>query len=198
MRNAANQANNAYNQANQTSEQLGAAANGIGLNLTPFLTEQMLHPEGLGQEGIAAETAGALGGAGGAASGLVGSANQRAAASRNAGGFQAALDDVSRDRMKAAAGASEGIQAQNENLKQEQQQNASSELGKLYGVDTSGMLNAMGQEKGDIETEIAASQAPEGWMSETNNLMNTLGGISKIAGGFGIPGFQGFRANNGK
>ena len=104
MKSAVNQAKKTYNQAVDTSGMLGSEAQGIGSNLTPFLTSEMLHPEGLGQEGIGAETGAALGGAGGAMSGFSGGAAQRAAASRNAGGYGAALADAARERMKAAAG----------------------------------------------------------------------------------------------
>jgi len=113
MRNAVNQAKDSYNTAANTGAGLGAEAGGINATLTPFLTQEMLHPQGVGQTGLAAEQAAASAGAGGADAGIAGEAAQRAGASRNAGGFQAALDDAARSRMKAAAGSSEGIQAGN-------------------------------------------------------------------------------------
>jgi len=177
MRSAVSQAGNAYKQAGQTASTLGNEAQGVGANLTPFLTNEMLHPQGLGQEGIAAETGAALGGAGGAASGLMGAADQRAAASHNAGGFQAALGDISRDRMKAAAGASEGIQAQNENLKQQQMQEGAGGLQKMYGIDTSGMLESQGQEANDINAEIAGNKT--GWLQNLNDTIASITGASK-------------------
>ncbi len=182
MRNAQRQAGQAADQASAVGANLGSEGQAIGSQITPFLTSEMLHPQGIGQEGLAAETGAALGGAGGAASGLVGMANQRAATSRNAGGFQAALDDVSRNRMKAAAGASEGIQAGNENLKQQQMQEGAKGLQGLYGTDTSGMLSAMGQVPEDVNSEVNAGKS--GW------LQNTLGIIAAINGGAaaGTPG----------
>jgi hypothetical protein len=191
MRSAVGQANSAYNQANTTAGTLGGEAQGIGANLTPFLTQEMLHPEGLGQTGITAETSAALGGAGGAMSAFNGEAAQRAGASRNAGGFQAALDDASRQRMKAAAGASEGIQAQNENLKQTQRQEGANGLQGMYGTDTSGMLNSQGQEANDINAGVNASKS--GWLQNAGALLGDAAGIAGMAGGFGIPGFSGFK-----
>jgi hypothetical protein len=169
MRSAQGQAGSAYNQANNTATQLGGEAQGIGANLTPFLTQEMLHPQGLGQAGVGAETAAALGGAGGAGAGLTGQAMQRAGVSRNAGGFQAALDDAARQRMKAAAGASEGIAAGNENLKQQQMQEGAAGLGKMYGTDTSGMLSSQGQEAEDINAEMNASKY--GWLQQAQSLV---------------------------
>lgn len=180
MRNAQGQAGNSYNQATSTATTLGSDASGIGANLTPFLTQEMLHPQGLGQEGIAAEEGAALGGAGGATSGLVGEAVQRAAASRNAGGFQAALDDAARQRAKAAAGASEGIEAGNERMKEEQRQAGAAGLERQYGVDTSGMLNAMNQEHEDINSEVNAGNS--GWLQSTMGILKNLN----------TPGFKGF------
>lgn len=184
MRNAVNQAGSAYNQANTTAATLGGEAQGIGANVTPFLTAEMLHPQGLGQEGIGAETAAAMGGAGGAASGFTGQAAQRAAASHNSGGFQAALDEAARQRTKAAAGASENIQAQNENLKQQQAQQGASGLEKMYGVDTSGQLNAMNQEHQDINSEVNASNS--GWLQNMNGLIGALGKGAAGAAALGL------------
>ena len=170
MRSAVQQASNAATQASATGAQLGGEAQAIGSQVTPFLTQEMLHPQGIGQAGIAAETGAALGGAGGAASGLTGQAMQRAAASRNAGGFQAALDDASRQRMKAAAGASEGIQAGNEQAKLQQQQEGAAGLGKMYGTDTSGMLSSQGQVANDINAEVNADKT--GWLQDTLGIVN--------------------------
>jgi hypothetical protein len=150
----------------------------------------MLHPQGVGQTGLSAETASALGGAGGAAAGLTGAADERAAVSRNAGGFSAALDDAARQRAKGAAGASEGITANNEQLKQQQVQDASQGLQHMYGTDTSGMLSAMGQQAGDINAEVNADKT--GWLQDANSLIGTGLSGAKLLGGFGVPGFQGF------
>ena len=185
------QAKNAYNQAVGTSTMLGSEAQGIGSNLTPFLTEEMLHPTGYGQQGLSAMTAAAEGGAGGATSGLTGQAEQRAAASRNAGGYQAALDAAARSRSKAAAGASENIAAQNANLQQQQQQEGAAGLGGMYRTDTSGMLNAMNQQANDIKAGVAASQAGPGWMSSLGKGLGLLGAAGQVGAGF-FPGSQMF------
>lgn len=180
MRSAVSQAGNAYNNANSTANTLGAEAQGIGSELTPFLTQEMLHPQGIGQTGLSAETAAAEAGAGGAASGLTGAANERAAVSRNAGGFSAALDQAARERSKGAAGASEGITAGNEQLKQQQMQEGAGGLQRMYGTDTSGMLNAMGQEHEDINSEVDANKT--GWLQNTMGVLGTLsGGVNAYA-----------------
>jgi hypothetical protein len=187
---AAGQAGSAYNTAANTAGMFGGNAAGINANLTPFLTQEMLHPTGIGQQGLSAETAAATGGAGGATSGIVGQAMQRAAAGHNPGAFGAVLDDASRNQAKAAAGSSENIAANNELLKQNQSQEGAAGLGGMYKTDTSAMLNAMGQEAPDIRAEEAAAVPP--WMQQLGSLTGSAMGIAKMGAGFGIPGFQGF------
>jgi hypothetical protein len=170
MRSAVNNANNAFTQANNTADSLNGAASSISGNLTPFLTQRMEHPEGYSQQDTSAMLAAGLGGA----------ANKEAAVTRNAGGFQAALSDAARQRMKAAAGTSEGIAAQNANLKQTQQEEASKQLQGLYGTDTSGMLNAMNQEHEDVNSSIEGNKT--GWLQNTLNIMAALNPSGKIGG----------------
>lgn len=185
MRSAVNQANNAAQTAANTGTQLGAEGQGIGSTLTPFLTSELEHPMGYGQQGDSAMLAAGLGGAGGADAGVVGQANQEAATSRNAGGFQAVLDDAARSRSKAAAGASEGIASQDANLKQQQTQDAASGLSKMYGTDTSGMLDAMQQQAPDINAETNANNS--GWLQNTTSVLKALQGAGgKGAGGGGF------------
>ena len=172
MRSAVNNANQAFTQANNTADSLNGAASSISGNLTPFLTQRMEHPEGYSQQDTSAMLAAGLGGAGGESAGLGGAAQKQAAVTRNAGGFQAALSDAARQRMKAAAGTSEGIAAQNANLKQTQQEEASKQLQGLYGTDTSGMLNAMGQEHEDVNSAVNAGQT--GWLQNTMSVLNGL------------------------
>jgi hypothetical protein len=174
MRNAVSQAGNAFNTAQSTGATLGGEAQGIGANLTPFLTNELEHPEGYSQQDTSAMLSAGIGGAGGANSGLVGEANKMAATTRNAGGYQAALDDAARQRTKAAAGTSEGIAAQNAGLKQQQQQDAARGLQGMYGTDTSGMLNAMNQEHEDVNSEVDASKT--GWLQNSLAVINALKG----------------------
>jgi len=194
MRDAVNRAKQAEETAANTGARLGEQAEGISANLTPFLTSELQHPQGYSQGDTSAMLAAGLGGAGGATSGITGLANKEAATSRNAGGFQSALADAARQRMKAAAGASEGIAATNANLKQTQQQDAARGLQGMYGTDTSGMLGAMGQEANDINAEVNASKT--GWLQNANQLMDTVSKGAKIAGGFGVPGFSGFKGGS--
>jgi len=172
MRSAVNQANQAFTGAQNTAGNLGGSASGISGNLTPFLTEEMLHPQGYGQQDLSAQTAAAEGGAGGAASAFTGQAAQRAAATHNAGGFQAALSDNSRNAAKGAAQSAEQIAANNADLKQKQMQQGAEGLGSLYKTDTSGMLEAMGQEAPDINSEVNAGNS--GWLQNAMNIISTL------------------------
>ena len=157
----------------------GGLGSGINANLTPFLTEEMLHPQGIGQQGLSAETAAATGGAGGALSAFQGMGAQRARPVITPEHFRP-RDDASRNAMKAKAGASENIAAGNQNLMQQQQQEGAAGLGGLYKTDTSGMLGAMGQEAPDINAATNAANSGF-WGSFKNGLGKGLGG--GLAGG---------------
>ena len=159
---------------------LGGEAQGINANLTPFLTQEMLHPQGYGQQGMSAMNAAASGGAGGALSAFEGGAAQREGAMHNAGAFGASMDDASRNAMKARAGASENIAANNANLQQEQTQQGASGLGGMYKTDTSGMLDAMGQEAQDINARSQASKT-----GFRGSFMSSLG--SSLGSNLGSP-----------
>lgn len=184
---------NALNQATSTANMLGTDASAIGSTLTPFLTQEMLHPQGYGQQGLSAMTAAAEGGAGGATSGLTGQAMQRAAASHNTGAYGAALDAASRNRTMATADASEGIAAKNAGLQQQQQQDASNQLGGLYKTDTSGMLQSQGQEADDIKVGQTG-----GIMGDIGTTLGDVGKIGALGAGFGIPWLQGFLPKQGQ
>jgi hypothetical protein len=181
LRDAVGKAMNAAGTAQNTGANLGGSAQGISANLTPFLTERMLHPEGYGQQDTSAQVAASTGAAGGATAGLTGQAIQRAAVSRNAGSVNATLADIARERAKAAAGSSEEIAAKNADLKQQQQQQAAEGLGNMYKTDTSGMLEAMGQVAPDINAATNASQS--GWLQNSMNVLNSLNNAGNTAAG---------------
>ena len=96
--------------------------------------------------------------AGGATAGLAGAASKDAATSRNPMGFSAALDAAARSRQQAAAGTSEGIQAQNAGVKMAQQQSAGNVLAGMYGTSLSAQNGASGQIANDANAEINANR----------------------------------------
>lgn len=177
MRSAVGQAQGAATTAADTGADLGAKANGIGSTLTPFLTRELTNPQGYSQGDTSAMLSAAEGGAGGANAGIVGDANRTAATSRNAGGFQAVLDDAARARSKAAAGTSESIAGDNATLKAQQQQDAAKGLQGLYGTDTSGMLDATGQIAKDTEAEVDAGKS--GWMQQVPTFLQQIQALGK-------------------
>ena len=174
MRNAVGQAKSAADTARDTGAGYGAQAQGVGSTLTPFLTSELMHPQGFSQQDQSAQVAAGLAGSGGAKSGLVGEAAQRAGVSRNAGGFQAALGEAARERQKAAAGASEGIAAENANLRETQRQAAAKGLQGLYDTDVGAGLEAQGQVSQDINAQANANQT--GWLQNMNDTIRAISG----------------------
>lgn len=118
--------------------------------------------------------ANAMGSAGGATSGITGQANLQAGRSRNDAGFSSALDAASRSRTQAAAGASEGIAANNANVKQDQQNNAAKMLQGLYGTDVGAQDANLNTANSATNTSIAAGQS--GWLQNMMGILGTLNG----------------------
>jgi hypothetical protein len=155
--------------------------------LTPFLTQEMEHPQGYGQEDTSAMLAAGLGGAGGATSAIAGKVAQTAAQTHNGGAMGAVLDDAARARTKAAAEASEGIAADNAQLKQTQRQEGEKGLQGMYGTDTSGMLDASGQVAGDVNAETNADKT--GWLQNATGVLNALSSGATAGANMGFKPF---------
>lgn len=169
------QANSTFNTATGNATQYGGNASSISGTLTPFLTQRLLNPSGYSQGDMGAMLANAMGGAGGATSGITGQANLEAGRTRNAAGFSTALDDAARQRTAAAASAAEGVAANDANLKQDQSNNAAKMLSGLYGTDVGAQNEAMNTANGATQLGIQAGQS--GWLQ---NLQGALGTIGKL------------------
>ena len=177
---AVGQATNAATTAGNTATGEGASASGIGANLTPFLTQEMLHPQGYSQQDMTQQLNQAEAGAGGASSAINGQTSLMAARSRNPSGFTANLDQAARTKDQAAAGASEGVAANDAGVKLQQQQQGAKGLADMYGTDTDAMLKSMGLQTGDINAEVNANNS--GWLQNTTGIITALGKGAQGAG----------------
>jgi hypothetical protein len=117
-------ANNLVGTDATTASNLGSSASGVSSTLSPFLQRELTDPSGFSQQDLTSQLSAAEAGAGGAVAGVTGQANLQAARTRNAGGFGTALDAAARARTQASASTSEGVAANNADLKQTQQQDA--------------------------------------------------------------------------
>jgi hypothetical protein len=158
----------------------GADASGINSTLTPFLTQQLLHPQGYSQQDLTQQLNAGAAGAGGAASAITGDAADMAARTRNPSGFTSALDEAARDRDKAAAGSSEQVAANDAGVKLQQQQEAAKQLGGQEGMDSDAMLKSMGLQTGDINAGVNAGDS--GWLQNAMSVLKTVGGLAGGAG----------------
>lgn len=173
---------NATARANEAGAQQAAAGYGSqagteGATLNPFFSQEMKATHGFtpGQQNEMLTNAEA--GAGGAFGGAEGEINRNAARTGNATSVTKSLDEMARERAKSAAGASEGIAAQDVNAaKQENQQGAAGMQG-LYGTNVNAQLGAMKQANSDVSTEQATQGAS--WVSQLNQLNSLGGGIAK-------------------
>jgi hypothetical protein len=179
-RSAQGQAQSTYNTDTQNASQYGGDASAIGGQLTPFLMQRMLNPQGYSQGDMGAMLSNAMGSAGGATSGITGQANLQAGRSRNDAGFSSALDAAARSRTQAAAGQSEGIAAQNAGLKQDQQNSAAKMLQGLYGTDVGAQSDAMNNENQATQTGVEAGKS--GWLQNMTGILNSINGAASGAG----------------
>ena len=170
------QANQAFGQASDAATNYGQTAGNVNAQLQPFLTRELNNPQGYSQQDLTAQTSAAEAGAGGANSGIQGVAAERQGASGNPSGFSMALDDAARQKDKAAAGASEGIAANNAQLKQTQQQDAAKGLSNLYGEDVGAQMKSMAIEPEDVKAGVDAQQ--NNWFSN----LPSMGTMSKGRG----------------
>jgi hypothetical protein len=170
------QARSNENAANTLSGQLGQQQATESAQLNPFFSQEMkaqhsLSPTATGEMLTAAEA-----GAGGAFGGAEGEMKANAARSGNATGINKSLDEMARDKAKSAAGASEGIAAQDvQGAAQLRQQGAAGMQG-LYGTNVSGQLGAMKQANEDVSTETATQG--QNWAQQLTQLANLGGSVA--------------------
>lgn len=172
-------AQNATNNAENVAAQTGANAESEEAAVTPFLQSEMKATHGFtpGQtnELLTNELSG-LGAASGAADEQ---AKLQGMRTRNASGFTKALDENSRNRMKAAAAGSEGIAAQDVMQAKQENQEGAAGLQGLFGENLGAQEKAMGNEANDIEDEVKAGQS--GWLQNLTGVLSTLNGSASAA-----------------
>lgn len=170
--------------AGSTAGGYGAQGQQISSSIVPGLERDANTPTGYtAQQKQDSLTSGAesTGGANAAAN-----ATARLTATRtgNAGGFADALQNVARSRMQANSANSRDVNLSSADLAQQKQQQARSALAGLYGVDTSNQLKAMGVQNEDLDTQLKAKQ--QGWLQNTEGVINTINNSAKAAGSMGI------------
>lgn len=175
-RSATSAAKGARDTARDTAATLGSEATGEHSQLQPFFAQEMNAKHGFDPTQTNELLTAALAGSGGAAGSLKGEAELEAARTRNPSGFTKALDEAAREKMKAAAGASEGIAAQDVMGAKALNQAGASGMTGLFSHDLSGQLGAMGAENSAIGTQIEAGKS--GWLQNLNSTLSTIGGLA--------------------
>jgi hypothetical protein len=191
---AVSQAKNLQRTDASTAAAAGSNAAGNYAAVNPFLTNELRSPEGYSQQDLTSQLSAAEGGAGGATAGLTGAAALMAARTRNSSGFGSALDAAARSRQQALAGSSEGIAANNADLKQKQQQAAASGLSAMYGTNLNAQQGDLSNQDKAIGTEVTAGQS--GWLQNALAIANTAAKVGSAAfpgglaamGGASVPG----------
>jgi hypothetical protein len=160
--------------AGNTAAGYGSTAADESSALNPFYTSEMkatheFNPNQTNELLTAAEASG-----GGATGALTGQAQQEAQRTRNASGFTKSLDEIARDKAKSAAGASEGIAAEDVMGAKKLNQEGAAGMEGLYGTNVGAQLKAMGQQNEDINTGVTAGNS--GWLQNTMGVLKSLQG----------------------
>ena len=169
-------------QAQGAAGQYGSTAAGEGAALNPFFMQEMnaqhsLNPNQQSEMLTAAES-----GSGAATGAEQGALINNATRTGNATGVTKSLDEMARDKSKAAAGASEGIAAQDVmGAKQLNQEGAQGMQG-LYGTNVGAQLGAMKQANADVATEQATQG--DNWVTQLGELKKGVGDAASLAGAF--------------
>jgi hypothetical protein len=163
-------------QAGADASQYGQTAANESAALTPFYTQEMKAKHAFDPTQINEMLTAAGAGTGAAMGAEEGTANLEAARTRNAGGFTKALDEAARDRMKTAAGVSEGVASEDVMGAKQLNQAGAQGLSGLYGTNVGAQLKAMGQQNEDLQTELAAGQS--GWYQNMLQGMETSADVA--------------------
>jgi hypothetical protein len=171
------QAQGLENAASQTAGQFGTNAATQGSMLQPFFAQEMRAKHAYDPTQVNEMLTSAEGGAGGAFGGAEGEIEANAARTGNATTLAKTLDEMARNRGKAAAGASEGIAAQDVmGAKQLNQEGAAGMQG-LYGTNVGAQLGAMKQAASDVQLEN--EMKPATWLSQLDQMAKFGGDIAK-------------------
>ena len=156
--------------------QFGTSAANEGAQLNPFFTQEMNAKHAYDPSQINELLTNAESGAGAATGAEQGALINNATRTGNATGVTKSLDEMARDKSKAAAGASEGIAAQDVMGAKQLNQEGAAGLQGLYGTNTNAQLNAMKQTDEGIKTEMQAT-GPN-WLSQLDQIAKFGGDVA--------------------
>ena len=176
-RSAAAAAGKAAGVASNVAQGYGSTAAGIGSTLVPTLTQEATNPTGFTPTQLNNQLVAGEQGAGGATSGITGTAGLNAMRTRNSGALSSVFDAAARRQGQTLSQNALNVQNQNAMLQQKKQQEGLSGLEGLYGTDVGAQLKAMGIVPDDINAEVNASKS--GWMQNLEGGISALSGASK-------------------
>ena len=179
-RGATSQAKTQGQQAGAVAGQSQANANQLYSSVVPGLIRQAQTPQGLTAGQLNTATTASQEAAGGANAAATGEGRLAALRTRTAGGYPAALDEAARAKGRTLATNAQDLQLTNAKLGLQRQSDAQRQLEGLYGVNNSSMLQAMGLQNQDLNTQLRAGQ--QGWLQNTDQ---TLGALGQLGGGVG-------------
>jgi len=174
---------NQAGQAGDVANQYGSQATEEGQALNPFFQQEMQAQHGLTAGQTNEELTAANAGAGGALGSMGSMLSTNAARTGNATGVGKTLDEMARDRSKAAASASEGIAAQDVMGAKQMNQAGAQGMQGLYNTNVGGQLSAMKQQGSDLSAAANMTASPFADLANVAGLGASVGGAAAKAFG---------------
>jgi hypothetical protein len=131
--------------------------------LSPALTQDVINPTGLTPQAKANANTAAQQSVGGSNAGAVGQGSLMAQRTRNAGTADAAIQGSAQAGGRTLANAALGTEMADEALKQRKQAAAKGEMGQLYGIQTGGATNALGEVAKNVDANSNAEDQSWDW-----------------------------------
>lgn len=176
-------ASTAADTGNKLAGTYSGNAGSIFSALSPMLTSEAAHPPGMAPMDLAATDTAAQQSAGGSQAGAIGQGRLRAAATRNAGGSDAAIAESSRAAGRSLSDAATGTRLKNAALKQTQRQSALTGLEGLFGANVGGGNQALSSVASNVNADTNAENASWDWAKDLFVPILQSAGASKRIGG---------------
>lgn len=175
-RGQAGAASGQLNRTNQLGSQANERANSLYSSLEPQLQSRATAPPGFGTQELSQMRTGIGQSAGGSVSGITGQANLEAARTRNSGGYATALDQGAREAAQTQSQNELNVDMANAKLKQQQQQEALSALGGLYGTGVGETESMYGLGPSTLQARAAGG----GWAQGFHDVLSGIGSLGQL------------------
>lgn len=170
-------------QGQQQQTNLASKAGAMSDFLTPKLESDISNPQGYTPQQLAYMNTASQQSLGGSVGAATGEANLQAARTRNAGGYQGAINSAARGAEKQLSTNALQVQTQQAQLQQQQRQQAIQAMMSLYGVDESTALGYLNSSNSALGAENQSHPNQQGLLTAGTFIKDLGSGAAAATGG---------------